>query len=117
MRISPDYIQFYPTLRCNLSCDFCFNKSMPLQEDMSIGDFRAMLGRLRHIGVKTIDIIGGEPTLHKDIFTMIHEAEKAGFGVNVSSNGADADILARILATTERPPSASRSMTGKRSLV
>jgi radical SAM protein with 4Fe4S-binding SPASM domain len=100
MRKAPDYIQFYPTLRCNRSCDFCFNKSMPFQEDMSIGDFRAMLGRLRHIGVKTIDIIGGEPTLHKDLFTMVHEAGKAGFGVNVSSNGADAGTLARILTTT-----------------
>ncbi|MEK6698147.1 MAG: radical SAM protein [Nitrospirota bacterium] len=100
MKSGPDYIQFYPTLRCNKACDFCFNKSMPLQEDMSIGDFRAMLGRLGHIGVKTIDIIGGEPTLHKDLFTMVRETGKAGFGVNMSSNGADADTLARILTTT-----------------
>jgi len=102
MITAPDYIQFYPTLRCNRSCDFCFNKDMPFVPDMSLEKFRTMLDRLKSIGVKTIDIIGGEPTLHRDIIIIITEAERNGFSVNLSSNGTNADTLSSILETTEK---------------
>ena len=99
MKKTPDYIQFYPTLRCNRACEFCFNKEMPFVPDMPLESFRTMLNRLNRIGVKTIDIIGGEPTLHRDIITIIQEAEQIGFNVNLSSNGTNTETLSRILAT------------------
>jgi radical SAM protein with 4Fe4S-binding SPASM domain len=99
MRKAPDYIQFYPTLRCNRSCDFCFNKEMPSVEDMSLKKFRIMQSKLKDIGVKTLDIIGGEPTLHKDILAIIQEAEQKGFNLNLSSNGTNTETLSRILET------------------
>jgi radical SAM protein with 4Fe4S-binding SPASM domain len=97
MRDFPDYIQFYPTLRCSLACGFCFNKNMPSMPDMSLENFRIMLDTLKGIGVKTIDIIGGEPTLHRDIVAMVRESEESGFGVNLSSNGTDLETMAQIL--------------------
>ena len=102
MITAPDYIQFYPTLRCNRSCDFCFNKELPFVPDMPLESFRTMQGRLKGIGVKTIDIIGGEPTLHKDIIPIIREAEQNDFNVNLSSNGTDIETLSRIFETTEK---------------
>lgn len=101
MRDFPNYIQFYPTLRCNRSCDFCFNKEIPFVPDMPLESFRTMLGRLKSIGVKSIDIIGGEPTLHRDIITIIQEAEQNGFTVNLSSNGANTETLSHVFETTE----------------
>ncbi len=98
--MGPDYIQFYPTLRCNRACDFCFNKNMPSMPDMPLEQFRKMLGTLKGLGVKTIDIMGGEPTLHPDIVTMVLEAEGAGFSVNISSNGTDLPVLAQIIDKT-----------------
>ncbi|MGE5174660.1 MAG: radical SAM protein [Betaproteobacteria bacterium] len=97
MRTAPDYIQFYPTLRCNRSCDFCFNRSMPAVPDMSLNDFRVMLDVLTRVSVKTIDIIGGEPTMHPDILGFIREAVGAGFSVNLSSNGANLTVLEEIM--------------------
>ncbi len=102
MRTAPDYIQFYPTLRCNRSCDFCFNREMPFVPDMPLEKFRTLLGRLKNIGVTTIDIIGGEPTLHKDILAIIREAEQNGFTVNLSSNGSNVETLAHILESAEK---------------
>ncbi len=102
MRTAPEYIQFYPTLRCNRSCEFCFNKEMPFMPDMAVEEFRTMLGRLKGIGVKTMDIIGGEPTLHKDIITIIREAEQNGFNVHLSSNGSNVETLSRILEKEEK---------------
>ena len=102
MITAPDYIQFYPTLLCNRSCDFCFNKEMPFVPDMPLENYRTMLVRLKSIGVKTIDIIGGEPTIHKNIIAIIHEAEQNGFNVNLSSNGTNTETLSRILETTKK---------------
>jgi radical SAM protein with 4Fe4S-binding SPASM domain len=96
MRNGPDYIQFYPTLRCNRSCDFCFNRSLPVVPDMSLKDCRAMFTRLKSAGVKTIDIIGGESTMHPDITQIIREAGSQGFGVTISSNGSNLESLEEI---------------------
>lgn len=97
MKSAPDYIQFYPTLRCNRSCGFCFNRDLPSVEDMPLEQFRTMLAGLRPRGVRTIDIIGGEPTLHPGILLMVREAEQSGFRTNISSNGDDVETLERIL--------------------
>jgi radical SAM protein with 4Fe4S-binding SPASM domain len=97
MRTAPDYIQFYPTLRCNQSCEFCFNRTMPFAQDMSFDDFRIMLGRLRDSSIRTIDIIGGEPTMHPDMILFLREACSKGFRVNISSNGTNINLLKEIL--------------------
>jgi radical SAM protein with 4Fe4S-binding SPASM domain len=93
MKAGPDYIQFYPTLRCNRSCAFCFNRSMPAVPDMRLGDYAAMLRVLKNAGVRTVDMIGGEPTMHPDIVLFIKEALQRGFSVNISSNGSNLDSL------------------------
>ena len=93
MRIGPDYIQLYPTMRCNQSCGFCFNRSMPVVPDLSLDDFRAMLDVFNKAAVGTLDIMGGEPTLHPEIVQLIHEAVTAGLSVNVSSNGSNLTVL------------------------
>jgi MoaA/NifB/PqqE/SkfB family radical SAM enzyme len=69
---------------------------------MRFEQFRKMLGILKPAGVRTIDIMGGEPTLHPDIETMIADAEEAGFLVNISSNGTDLSMLERIIRKNKR---------------
>ncbi len=96
-KTGPDYIQFYPTLRCNRACDFCFNRGMPDLTDMSFGDFRAMLDVLGRIGVGTLDIMGGEPTMHPDVIAFVREATARGYTVNLSSNGSNLDVLSEIM--------------------
>jgi len=95
----PDYIQFYPTLRCNLSCSFCFNKSVPFCDDITLEDFKKLSGKLIQLNIKTIDIIGGEPALHKNIIQIIEYAHNKGILLNISSNGTDTEMLAEIIST------------------
>jgi radical SAM protein with 4Fe4S-binding SPASM domain len=102
MKAGPDYIQFYPTLRCNKSCDFCFNRAMPSVPDMTFEHFRRMLAVLKHRAVSTIDIIGGEPTLHPEIVTFVRAALRAGFFVNISSNGTNLNMLEEIMSLGSR---------------
>jgi radical SAM protein with 4Fe4S-binding SPASM domain len=97
MRTGPDFIQFYPTIRCNKTCDFCFNRSMPDMEDMPLHAFESMLLILKQASVKTIDIIGGEPTLHREIAAMVRMAKDGGVSVNISSNGSNLDMLGTLM--------------------
>ena len=99
MRNGPDYIQFYPTLRCNQSCDFCFNRSMPFVPDMSLQDCRAMFDRLNAVGARTIDIIGGEPTLHPHLIDIVLTASQRGLRINISSNGTNTAVLEELLGS------------------
>jgi MoaA/NifB/PqqE/SkfB family radical SAM enzyme len=69
--LAPDYIQFSPTLRCDRRCDFCFNQALPGGEDMPLASFRRMIDRVTGAGVQVLDIIGGEPTLHRELLPMI----------------------------------------------
>jgi radical SAM protein with 4Fe4S-binding SPASM domain len=98
MRNAPDYIQFYPTIHCNRSCDFCFNRSLPAMPDMSLSDFSHMLNTLAKQSVKTLDIMGGEPTLHPDIAQFARAAGQRGLRVNISSNGTNIEMLKALIS-------------------
>jgi radical SAM protein with 4Fe4S-binding SPASM domain len=70
--------------------------------DMTPEAFRTMLDRLRAFSVTTLDIIGGEPTIHPGILRFISEANNRGLRVNLSSNGTDSKLLEEIMKTCDR---------------
>jgi hypothetical protein len=69
---------------------------MPVVRDLSLDAFGAMLEVFNSVCVKTIDIIGGEPTLHPVMPTFVREAVEKGFAVNLSSNGSNLKMLEEI---------------------
>jgi len=83
-----EYIQLYPTLRCNRSCSFCFNRGLGQADDMTLGSYLKILRKLKRHGVRYVDIMGGEPLLNSSIFDIVHATAKAGLGVNISTNGS-----------------------------
>jgi len=66
--------------------------------DISLESFRTMVAVLKRVSVKTIDIIGGEPTLHPNIVDIIRSSVISGISVNISTNGSNLDILKKIAA-------------------
>jgi radical SAM protein with 4Fe4S-binding SPASM domain len=98
----PQYIQFYPTLRCNLSCTFCFNRGIRVEKDITINDCERLTGILSDIGVKEIDILGGEPTLHADFSWIVKQIYKKNLKTNISSNGNNIHLLKDISQTYEK---------------
>jgi len=64
---------------------------------MSLADFKLMLDILRGREVRRIDIMGGEPTLHPDILSLVRESLLVGFLVNISSNGTNLNLLEEIM--------------------
>jgi radical SAM protein with 4Fe4S-binding SPASM domain len=87
------YVQFYPTLRCNDSCHFCFNKGLPATKDVTISDFKKIASVLQASGVCCIDILGGEPTLHAGLMPLLDIITMHRMKCNLSSNGANTHVL------------------------
>ncbi len=98
----PKYIQFYPTLRCNLSCAFCFNRGIRIEKDISIDDCARVIAFLADNGVNEIDILGGEPTLHPHFIQMVELIYQKNLKAFISSNGCNVHLLEKISQTYEK---------------
>ena len=80
------------TERCNLSCPTCFAGSSPQHSRMmSLETYRQRLDGLVAGGKRGADMIqlsGGEPTIHPQLFEFIELAFARGFGkVTLNTNG------------------------------
>ena len=72
---------------CNLNCKHCY-----LDESnyvfLDVDRIKDLLKQAKEIGVKIVDITGGEPTAHPNFIEIIDYAKKLGFEkINVSTNG------------------------------
>ncbi|MCE5195037.1 MAG: radical SAM protein [Nitrospiraceae bacterium] len=93
----PKFIQFFPTLRCNSSCSFCFNRGIGINEEINKANYKKIIDKLADAGINEIDILGGEPTLHPEIIQLIDIPIKRNMHVFLSSNGSNIDILELLL--------------------
>ncbi|MBF0516297.1 MAG: SPASM domain-containing protein [Nitrospirae bacterium] len=104
----PDYghpagIQFYPNLSCNYSCDFCFNRGISATGLISHGDFSSLINILIKLGIKGIDILGGEPTLHPNISEFAVLINENNLTCTISTNGSNVSVLRHISNAATRP--------------
>ncbi len=75
------------TYRCNNRCVFCAVGTRP-SHDARLPDVLAALERYRDLGYELLDIDGGEPTLHEDLFAVLDAAREMGYGrVALITNG------------------------------
>jgi radical SAM protein with 4Fe4S-binding SPASM domain len=93
----PNFIQFFPTLRCNRACSLCFNRGVETRfPDVTCSGFSRLINVLAEAGIGEIDFLGGEPTLHPDIFEFVGFARQRDIHVFLSSNGSDVKLLNRL---------------------
>ncbi len=90
------------TTRCNLSCRICFADAGP-GYDLSLEQVESMLDRLVETedDPEIIQISGGEPTIHPQIFAIIEAVVKRGIkNVLLNTNGLrlarDTDFVHRL---------------------
>ncbi len=87
------------TNRCNLTCSHCYAESGPtgsLHGEMGRADWLAVIQEAADLGCRSLQFIGGEPTLHPDLPALIGHARRAGFArVEVFTNATrvDADLV------------------------
>lgn len=65
---------------CNNKCIFCCNEDKrKIIEDKSTNEIKRDLTKARKQGCNYIELIGGEPTIRKDIFKIVSFAKELGF--------------------------------------
>jgi MoaA/NifB/PqqE/SkfB family radical SAM enzyme len=80
---------YYLTYRCNAYCEFCHFgvhddfKDTPYAK---LEDFKSNVQQLAELGVKFIDLTGGEPLLHKEIHLMAEFARNLKMQTSITSN-------------------------------
>ncbi len=80
----------YPGYACNAKCLFCFNPAEMERPDkgFSFRDVARELYLMRRLGHRHMNILGGEPTVRRDLPEICAVAKKVGFlTVAITTNG------------------------------
>ncbi len=102
MNNSGTFVNFSIWNACNLRCKFCYNDEWRTQKQVFIDKNKIFLElyRLRNQTEK-INLIGGEPLFHPDIFEILEYIKELNFtNLSIVTNGvklADADFTERLL--------------------
>ena len=81
---------YYVTYRCNAFCEFCHfgdHENFKNTTYAKLDEFKSNVSQLAELGVKFIDLTGGEPLLHKDIHLMAEYAKNLKMQTSITSNG------------------------------
>lgn len=86
-----DFIWLEITQKCNMSCLHCYSNSdpqKPLYEEMQTQDWNQILEEASALGCRKVQFIGGEPTMHPDLGSLIEYSRMLDFYViEVFTNG------------------------------
>jgi MoaA/NifB/PqqE/SkfB family radical SAM enzyme len=80
---------YYLTYRCNAYCEFChfaIHENFKDTPYAKLEDFKSNVSQLAELGVKFIDLTGGEPLLHKDIHLMAEYARNLNMQTSITTN-------------------------------
>jgi radical SAM protein with 4Fe4S-binding SPASM domain len=72
---------------CQLRCKWCYASESGFKSKMSSSTFDKALNLLKGVNVKTVTLIGGEPTIDPNFFDYVEGLKTAGFHVTVITNG------------------------------
>ncbi len=80
---------YYVTYRCNAYCSFCHfadHEKYKKFVDADLNDFKNNVTQLKELGVKFIDLTGGEPLLNKNIVAMTKFARSLKLQTSITTN-------------------------------
>jgi MoaA/NifB/PqqE/SkfB family radical SAM enzyme len=84
----PTFLELEITQFCQLKCTHCYSESGPDagRGSMAPDDWERLMDQAAAIGVRTVQLIGGEPTLDPDFGRLTRYALGIGLNVNVRTN-------------------------------
>ena len=77
------------TNKCNLRCRHCYNESnVECENKMSLEDYKTVIDKIINLGVKRIQLIGGEPFIDKKILKSMLDYSIGKFNfIEIFTNG------------------------------
>lgn len=86
-------LQVFITNRCDRQCQACFFQSYFSNEDMSLKEYIDYIKFYREQGIEKVVLIGGEPTLHKNLLDMIKVNQDYQLSTTIYTNGRDTQMF------------------------
>lgn len=82
-----------PTLKCNGNCSFCYQRMSHYKDnlsphDISLRKWLEVIDEAIALGVKVVNISGGEPTLYKDLIPLMAACKQRKLEVHLKTNGS-----------------------------
>lgn len=85
-----DELHIHPTKRCNSNCSFCSYRGNHTGEQLPPDFICEVLREGKDIGYTKLRIAGGgEPTIYKDIFTVLCTARYYRYDISLQTNGTN----------------------------
>jgi radical SAM protein with 4Fe4S-binding SPASM domain len=101
----PMHLMVELTDKCNLSCRHCYRNSSSSQgEILPLNLLLRILNEFAELGLKTIELTGGEPTLHPDFTAVVRYCAGTFDFVSILTNGyvITAELLNEIEAHKDK---------------
>jgi cyclic pyranopterin phosphate synthase len=99
-----DDLRVSVTDRCNFRCTYCMPAEglpwLPKDEVLTFEEMVHLVGLFARLGVKEIKLTGGEPTVRRELPTLVHMLHEAhpDLAISMTTNGYLLDRLAAPLA-------------------
>ena len=87
---APVTLEIYPTLRCNLDCQFCdtTDRHRPPQAELPPEEWKSIINEAALMGTKQIFVLGGgEPFIYPQLLDLLETAKKNGMWGMLTTNG------------------------------
>ncbi len=82
-------MELEPALRCNFSCRYCYaGDGSASNAELSLEEMENVIDQAVDLGVQKIIILGGEPMMVTEIFTVLDYIRKQGVDVELFTNGS-----------------------------
>ncbi len=86
-----------PTMRCNLNCAGCYAKNYQKKDDLPFEIFDKIVKEGKEIGVAFFTILGGEPFLRNDLFSLFEKHCDVYFQVFTNSTLLDEEVIKKLV--------------------
>ncbi|MEO0136868.1 MAG: radical SAM protein [candidate division WOR-3 bacterium] len=84
--LGPETVNIYPTFRCNLKCEMCFEKYARVETEMDYADWVKIIAEIKKFRPR-VHISGGEPFVYKGILKLIEHIKKNNLYLHITTNG------------------------------
>lgn len=92
----PAFLMLSITNRCNLKCQGCWVEQTPVPQELSLKQIQTIIDTAARYDSRFFGILGGEPLLHPDIFTIFENNPNAYFQLFTNGTKLDEATCSRL---------------------